>query len=99
MMNRYRWIAYAGAAVLAWTAGEMMVHDLEALYAVRWGRDVVVAFPRWGSWLIRIGTVLLCMTTKWWWPGSPGGTLAGTLPGSTSEAEDSSQRPLQRVHD
>ena len=30
IMSRYRWIAYAGAAVLAWTAAEMMVHDLES---------------------------------------------------------------------
>src|SRR5271165_5214606 len=90
MMSRDRWIAYAGAAVLAWTAGEMMVHDLEALYAVRWGLNVVVAFPGWGSWFIRIGTVLLCMTTKWWWPGSPDRKSAGSLPGSTSAAEDPS---------
>ena len=46
-----------------------MVHDLEAIRAARWGSDVV-ALPAWASWLLRVGTVLLCLTTKWWWPGS-----------------------------
>jgi YjbE family integral membrane protein len=27
MMNRYGWLVYAGAAILAWTAGEMILHD------------------------------------------------------------------------
>ena len=70
IMSRYRWIAYAGAAVLAWTAADMMVHDLETIYAARWGPEVLLAFPAWAAWFIRIGTVLLCLTTKWWWPGS-----------------------------
>ena len=49
IMSRYRWIAYAGAAVLAWTAAEMMVHDLDAFYAARWGPGVEVGFPAWAS--------------------------------------------------
>ena len=39
IMSRYRWIAYAGAAVLAWTAAEMMVHDLDTFYRTRWARE------------------------------------------------------------
>jgi YjbE family integral membrane protein len=27
VMNKYRWIAYAGAGILAWTAGEMITRD------------------------------------------------------------------------
>ena len=99
IMSRYRWIAYAGAAVLAWTAAEMMVHDLEAIYAVRWGRNVMVAVPSWASWLIRIGTVLLCMTTKWWWPASPKKKSAGSLAAPTSATEDPAERPLERILD
>jgi len=99
IMNRYRWIAYAGAAVLAWTAAEMMVHDLEAIYAARWGHDVLVALPAWASWLIRIGTVLLCLTTKWWWPGSSVDSSSGSQPSSTSSTEDPSERPMERILD
>lgn len=99
IMNRYRWIAYAGAAVLAWTAAEMMVHDLESLYAVRWGHHVVVAFPAWTPWLIQMGTVLLCLTTKGWWPSSRDDSSSGSLPASTTATEDPSERPLERVLD
>jgi YjbE family integral membrane protein len=99
VMNRYRWIAYAGAAVLAWTAAEMMVHDLESLYAVRWGHDVVVAFPAWASWLLRIGTVLLCLTKKWWWPGSPDDSSSGSQLASTTATEVPSDQPLERILD
>ncbi len=101
IMSRYRWIAYAGAAVLAWTAGEMMVHDIESLYAVRWGRDLQVAFPAWASWLLRIGTVLLCMTTKWWWPGSPRVSSPATPPATAAATatEEPSPIPMERVLD
>jgi YjbE family integral membrane protein len=36
LMNRFKWIVYLGAAILAWTAGEMMLGDRElAGYIVR----------------------------------------------------------------
>jgi YjbE family integral membrane protein len=69
MMSRYRWIAYAGAALLAWTAADMMAEDLETFFAegyVSGFRE----FPGWGVWALRFGLVALCMTIKWWIPGA-----------------------------
>ncbi|MDG3005318.1 TerC family protein [Paludisphaera mucosa] len=69
IMSRYRWIAYAGAALLAWTAADMMAHDLHeffhAGYVAGWPE-----FPQWGVWALRIGLVTLCLTINWWLPGS-----------------------------
>jgi YjbE family integral membrane protein len=70
IMARYRWIAYLGAAVLAWTAAEMMLHDLEFFYRTSHLSQPELSLPRWGVWSIRLGLLSLCMTTKWWWPGS-----------------------------
>jgi YjbE family integral membrane protein len=99
VMNRYRWIAYAGAAVLAWTAAEMMVHDLESLYVARWGLDVAVHLPSWASWSLRIATVLLVVTTKWWWPATTDHPQSET-PGSPTVAEkEVSERPLEHIVD
>jgi len=89
IMARYRWIAYLGAAVLAWTAAEMMLHDLEFFYGTRHPPQPGVSFPRWGEWSIRLGLLSLCMTTKWWWPGQRGSAAA---PGGCSSAST-----LQRV--
>ena len=69
IMARYRWIAYLGAAVLAWTAAEMMLHDLEFFYRTRHPPQPELRLPLWGEWSIRLGLLSLCMTTKWWWPG------------------------------
>jgi YjbE family integral membrane protein len=69
IMVRYRWIAYLGAAVLAWTAAEMMLHDLEFFYKARNPPQPELRLPRWEEWSIRLGLLWLCMTTKWWWPG------------------------------
>jgi len=67
IMNRYRWIAYAGAALLAWTAAEMMSHDLHVLfrqgYVAGWSE-----FPEWGDWALRVALVALCLTVNWWYP-------------------------------
>ena len=35
IMNRYRWIAYLGTAVLALTAADLMVQDFELFYRTR----------------------------------------------------------------
>jgi YjbE family integral membrane protein len=99
IMNRYRWIAYAGAAVLAWTAAEMMVHDLEALYAARWGQDGPGALMQGASWLLRIGTLLLCLTTKLWWPRSSHEHSADSQLSSASLTEDPSEQPMERILD
>jgi len=70
IMSRYRWIVYAGAAVLAWTAGDMMIHDIDRFYRTRWAPDGEAGFPTWAAYAIRIGLVIVCMTTKKWWPGA-----------------------------
>jgi YjbE family integral membrane protein len=70
IMNRYRWIAYVGAAVLAWTAADMMVHDLDQIVKGGWGREIAAHFPVWAAWTLRIGVTLLCLTTNKWWPGA-----------------------------
>jgi YjbE family integral membrane protein len=69
MMSRYRWIAYAGAAVLAWTAADMMVEDLETFFAAGYVSGFH-DFPKWGVWALRIGLVTLCLTINWWLPGA-----------------------------
>lgn len=69
IMSRYRWIAYAGAALLAWTAADMMAHDLHeffhAGYVPGWPE-----FPWWGDWALRAFLVLMCLTINWWLPGA-----------------------------
>jgi YjbE family integral membrane protein len=67
IMSRYRWIAYAGAALLALTAADMMIHDLETLFAS--GRvSAYHEFPNWGKWALRAVVVGICMTVNWWFP-------------------------------
>ena len=39
IMSRYRWIAYAVAAILAWTAADMMIHDLDTFYRTQWAPE------------------------------------------------------------
>src|SRR5271165_7073592 len=91
IMNRYRWIVYAGAAVLALTAASMMVQDLEVFCSTRMGQGVDVAYPRWAAWTVRISILVLCLTTKWWWPD--GGAK------QVEDAVDESAHSLERVLD
>lgn len=50
LMNRYHWIVYVGAAILAWTAGEMLIGDRElAGYFVR--QQNVSLSNHWDEWL------------------------------------------------
>ena len=91
IMSRYRWIAYLGTAVLALTAADLMVQDFEIFYRTRMGQGVDVAYPRWAAWTVRISILVLCLTTKWWWPD-----------GSAKPAEDAvdeSAHSLERVLD
>jgi YjbE family integral membrane protein len=76
IMSRYRWIAYLGAAVLAWTAADMMVDDLGQFAQARWGEGGgEVPFPQWAAWTIRFGVLFLCTTVNWWLPRSHGKRL------------------------
>jgi predicted tellurium resistance membrane protein TerC len=70
IMSRYRWIAYLGAAVLAWTAADLMIHDLDQFVAPQPHGALDVGFPAWAAWTLRIGVTLVCLTTNRWWPGT-----------------------------
>jgi YjbE family integral membrane protein len=67
LMNRFRWIAVAGAAVLALTAAGMMEHDLEfaKMLAHAGGPD---RWPFWADWTFRGAVMSGCLTSSRWWP-------------------------------
>ena len=90
-MSRYRWIAYLGTAVLALTAADLMVQDFEIFYRTRMGQGVDVAYPRWAAWTVRISILVLCLTTKWWWPDGRAKPA--------EDAVDESAHSLERVLD
>jgi YjbE family integral membrane protein len=92
IMSRYRWIAYVGAAVLALTAANMMLEDLDVWYKARWGHGVEGGFPSWAAWLLRAVVLAVCVTTNWWWPKP---RLEHV--GPSSAKQDS--RPMERVLD
>jgi YjbE family integral membrane protein len=69
IMSRHRWIAYLGTAVLALTAADLMVQDVELFYKSQMPQASSSEYPRWAAWSIRIGILILCLTTKRWWPG------------------------------
>jgi YjbE family integral membrane protein len=68
IMDRYRWIAYLGTAVLALTAAEMISHDLELLHATALGKKDYTGFPTWANWTVRFTLLGSCLTANWWWP-------------------------------
>lgn len=68
IMNRYRWLAFAGAGVLAWTAADMMIHDIDSFHRNHWAPEVDGGFPFWAAYAVRVALVLICLTPKWWWP-------------------------------
>jgi YjbE family integral membrane protein len=92
IMSRYRWIAYVGAAILAWTAGEMMAEDLRHIgQEAWWGLGKPFVFPEWAAWALRVGVTILCVTVNRWLPGrraEPADAPPGTNP-----------PPLDAVHD
>jgi YjbE family integral membrane protein len=91
MMSRYRWIAYAGAAVLAWTAADMMVEDLETFFKAGYVSGFH-EFPKWGVWALRVGLVTLCMTINRWLPG------AKPAPKPSAEAKIEEGRDADDAH-
>ncbi len=64
IMNRFRWIAYAGTGVLAFTAAGMIVHDLAALRASTGSHDL----PAWVGWPFRLLFTIACLASIRWWP-------------------------------
>jgi YjbE family integral membrane protein len=91
IMSRYRWIAYLGTAVLAFTAADLMVQDLELYYRTRLAHGAEVGYPTWAAWTVRIGILVICLTTKRWWPGGRARPAEG--------AADESAHSLERVLD
>ena len=91
IMSRYRWIAYLGTAVLALTAADLMVQDFEIFYQTRMPSGSRFRLPAWAAWTVRISVLVICLTTKKWWPD-----------GSTKLADDpqdESAHTLERVLD
>jgi YjbE family integral membrane protein len=91
IMNRYRWIAYLGTAVLALTAADLMVQDFEFFYRTRMHQGADVAYPRWAAWTVRISILVLCLTTKRWWPDGRARPAEGAV--------DKSAHSLEKVLD
>jgi YjbE family integral membrane protein len=70
IMSRHRWIAYVGTAVLAVTAADMMIHDIDEIRGAYWGVEGQGTLPSWAAWSLRLGVTVLCLTTNYWWPRS-----------------------------
>jgi YjbE family integral membrane protein len=92
IMSRYRWIAWAGAAVLAWTAADMMIHDFDTLYRARWAPDGETHIPGWAAYATRFIVVIFCTTTNWWRPKARGGN-------PSAAAAKAQPLPLEHVAD
>ncbi|WP_165226930.1 TerC family protein [Aquisphaera insulae] len=94
IMARYRWIAYAGAAVLAWTAADMMAKDLSLMTGGD-GHDGTGAFPEWSGWVLRFAVVGLCLSANTWRPRKPSEALISSVlpsqPRSTSPAPQAAE--------
>lgn len=61
IMDKYPVVVYAGAALIAWTAGEMMVGDEKV------GSVIQAAFP---GWLIPTVLTIGVVAIGWWWKKS-----------------------------
>ena len=68
VMDRYRWIAYAGAGVLALTAAGMMRHDLEFVNGLSSAWRNTVHVPLWADWTLRGLVMGACLSSGLWWP-------------------------------
>jgi len=68
VLNRFKWIAYVGASMLAITAASMLWPELET--AVGWAR-APSAPEHLGlalGWSFNGLIVLACLSSPWWWP-------------------------------
>jgi len=68
IMDRYRWVVYAGAAVLALTAAGMIRHDLHFVRTIVPGFSLQAQVPVWADWTLRGAVVAACLTAGRWWP-------------------------------
>ncbi|MFI5456497.1 MAG: hypothetical protein ACHRXM_13690 [Isosphaerales bacterium] len=67
-MNRFRWVAFAGAGVLALTAAGMVRHDLESVSLLSSMSIIHVRFTPWADWALRGVIIGACLTSGFWWP-------------------------------
>ena len=68
LMNRFRWVVYAGTGVLALTAAGMIRHDLEGVRQLTWFASLPPHLPVWADWGFRGAVVVACLTSSRWWP-------------------------------
>jgi len=68
ILDRFRWIVYAGTAVLAATSAQMMMHDLNTLAARMMGSMHEASLPGWSFWMVQMLFVGGCLTSVHWWP-------------------------------
>jgi hypothetical protein len=74
IMNRYNWVAYLGAGVLAFAAAELISDDLAELFARPWLSDLWSDLPSQAitalTWTFYAAVVCLCLTARRWWPNA-----------------------------
>ena len=68
LMNRFRWVVYAGTGILALTAAGMIRHDLDAVRHLTWAASLPLHFPLWADCCFRGAVVVACLTSSRWWP-------------------------------
>jgi len=68
LMNRFRWVVYAGTGILALTAAGMIWHDLDAVRHLTWVASLPLHFPLWADWCFRGAVLVACLTSSRWWP-------------------------------
>ncbi len=67
-MSRFRWVVYAGTAVLALTAAGMIRQDVEAVGQFARTVGLPHHFPLRADWIYRGAVVADCLTSSRWWP-------------------------------
>jgi YjbE family integral membrane protein len=68
IMNRFRWVVYAGAAILALTAADMMEHDLLAFRPSFAEFSDQAGTSELTGWSLRLAVLWLCLSSNYWWP-------------------------------
>ncbi len=76
IVARYRWVAVAGAGLLAYTAAEMMCQDFESAARVTHWHVTAVAVGAVGLhgyfWAFKAFIVSTCLASAKWWPRPSG---------------------------
>ncbi len=91
ILDRYRWLVYAGTAILAATAAQMMWHDVESLPGILWAANASSRLPAWAGWTAQVIVIAVCLTSNRWWPGRTRDALASELNHVLSAANDGIQ--------